>query len=293
MVTVSVVGIGRWGKNLVRCFDNIAEVAYCCHTGNSSNANQIRKQYPHIPLTDEYDAILNDPTVDAVVIATPIGTHVELAKLALEAQKDVFVEKPLASSTKGARELVELAAEYGNHLFTGYIFLYSPAMQELHDRLEDDPAVRLRANWEKYGTFEASIAESLACHDVAIGQYLFDTTFETASVIGRTGIRTEEDILDICFETTDERLMTASYDRVARCNRKSVTVITKSGTRYEFCDDELFVLQNDEYRNKTPAGQEPLLVECQAFLEWIRGGEAPPSADTFGLTVNEILDAIN
>lgn len=292
MTTVAVVGIGRWGKNLVRCFDRLSEVAYCCHTGDGSNAAQIREQYPHVTLTTQYDDVLTDPAVDAVVVATPIGTHVELAKRAIAADKHVFVEKPLASDVAGARELVELAAARDVCLFTGYVFLYSPAMQELHDRLADDPAVRIRANWEKYGTFDAPITETLVCHDVAISEYLMAGTLESGTVVSRTGVRTDADLLDAYFESGDGRPVTASYDRTSPRNQKTVAVVAESGARYEFCDDELFVLEDDDYRNVTPSGPEPLTVECRAFLDWIREGEEPPSAGAFGRTVNETLERL-
>lgn len=289
MSKVAIVGIGRWGKNLVSCFDTLADVAYCYHTGTESNAAWLTENYPEITLTERYEEILENKTIDAVVIATPVGTHLDIARQALKADKDVFVEKPLADTAARAHELYKLAAERDRRLFTGYIFLYAPAMRALNERLSDDPAIQIQALWEKFGTFDVPIAESLASHDIAIGQYLFDEPFRSASVTGKAGLRTEADFFQASFVTAAKRRMTATYDRTARQNRKSVVILTEGANRYEFCDDRLYKLEGNTHREITPDGPEPLTAECRAFLQWLRGGEKPPTAGEFGARVNDTL----
>lgn len=290
MVTVAVVGIGRWGKNLVRCFDTIADVACCCHAGDSSNAAWLAERYPRVALTEQYDRVLADDSVDAVALATPIATHTELAHEALDAGKDVFVEKPLSTDAGAARELVTRADELDRRLFTGYVFLYAPAIEELRRRLEDDPVVHLRTTWEKFGTFDSHIKYSLVCHDVALGHHLFETPFQKGVVTESTGVRTESDILSAVFDTPDGRQMASFYNRAASTNRKSLVALTESGRLYEFGDDQLLILEETGFEKVTLDDKtEPLLAECRAFVNWIVGGETPPSTGRFGARVDAVL----
>lgn len=293
MTTVAVVGIGRWGKNLVRSFDKVAQVKYCCHTGTSSNGKWVREQYPKIILTSDYARILEDQDVDAVVIAVPVEVHASLVKKAIQADKDVFVEKPLASSTRAARKLVKLANQRQCRLFTGYIFIYAPALRELFNRTRDDPVTHLRVIWEKFGTFTEPLKYTLACHDIAIAHHLYGDQLQVECVVERTGIKTECDLLSVLYQTPKGRSLTASYDRTSNRQYKSIVAVTQSGNRYGFIDDELLKLENGEHRNITPPNaEEPLLAECRAFIDWIKGKKSPPSGGAFGAEVNAVLEQL-
>lgn len=293
MVTVAVVGIGRWGRNLVRCFDEVAEVAYGCHTGTEVNAGWFRENYPSTDLTTDYDSVLHDDSVDAVALATPVETHADLARAALRADKHLFVEKPLARTAEAAGDLVGLADERDRRLFTGYVYLYAPAFVALLERLDGDPPTHVAATWEKFGTFGSPIEESLACHDVAIGHRLFDETFERATVVERAGIRTETDLLTVVLETADGRTMRATYDRTAERSRKAVVVVTERQDRYVVVDDRLLELDGDEHRDVTPTEPaEPLVEECRAFVDWLEGGDEPPTGGRFGADVTAVMERL-
>lgn len=293
MTTVAIVGIGRWGKNLVQCFDECATIKYCCHTGSSQNADWLRYRFPEITLTESYDRILTDDTVDAVVVATPISTHTTIVRRALQANKHVFVEKPLTNSAAEARSLVEHAAERGLSLFTGYVFLYAPAMQRLFEEVRTDPPTHIRATWQKFGSFTAPIGYSLACHDIAIGAFLYDESFTEAAVTERVGVISDTDILGVRYKTETNNQLTVSYDRTARSKEKSVIVITESGHRYEFTNDRLYQLHQETHRELTPKStREPLSAECHAFVEWIEGGSTPPTGGAFGAEINDVLELL-
>src|SRR5437867_2908704 len=122
---LAVVGLGYWGPNLVRNLAELsgAEVSWCCDLRSDALA-AIGRRYPGIRLTPVYDVILSDPDVDAVVIATPLSSHYPLARAALESGKHTFVEKPLATSSAAARELIDLASERKLVLMPGHTFLY-------------------------------------------------------------------------------------------------------------------------------------------------------------------------
>jgi len=293
MTTVAVIGIGYWGKKLVQCFSACATVKYCCHTGTSENADWILNRFPEITLTESYDRIITDDTVDAVVIATPISTHSTLVRRALQADKHVFVEKPLANSASEARSLVELAAEHELSLFTGYVFLYSPAMQKLHQEIQDDPAAYIRSTWQKFGSFAAPIEYSLACHDIAIGIHLFGESFTKATVIERVSVISEADLFEVKYQSVSNRELVAHYDRTARTTQKSIIVVTESGEKYEFADDRLYKLYNKKYEDLTPnSDKEPLLYECKAFIEWVEGGSTPTTGGEFGAEINTALELL-
>jgi predicted dehydrogenase len=126
-VRVGVLGLGYWGPNLVRNLAELpgVELAGLCDV-RPSVLDTISRRYPGVPCFVSADDLLGDASLDAVLIATPVSTHHDLAKRALTAGKHVFVEKPLAASTDDAHELISLASERGLVLMPGHTFLYSP-----------------------------------------------------------------------------------------------------------------------------------------------------------------------
>ena len=133
-VRIAVVGVGYWGPNLVRNLLEAreAEVAWVCDVREEA-LEALARRYPALPRTTSFGQVLDDPAVDAVVVATPVSTHYELALAALEAGKHVLVEKPLAGSSTQGLELLEAAAERGLVLMPGHTFLYSPPVGMIHD----------------------------------------------------------------------------------------------------------------------------------------------------------------
>ena len=111
-VNVAVVGVGYWGRNLVRNFHDLGALSVLCDAERSVETN-CRQEYAGVRFCHDFRAVLSDPSIDAVALATPAVTHYEMAKAALEAGKDVFVEKPLAIDVRHGESLVELAAANG------------------------------------------------------------------------------------------------------------------------------------------------------------------------------------
>ena len=126
---VAVVGVGYWGKNLVRNFHDLGALAALCDAEESVEANY-RRQYAGVKFYREFSAVLADPSITAVALATPAVTHYEMAKAALEAGKDVLVEKPLAIDVKHGEELVRLADAKCRILMVGHILRYHPGHPE-------------------------------------------------------------------------------------------------------------------------------------------------------------------
>ena len=141
---VAVVGYGYWGPNLVR---NVIErpefeMRALCEM-SSARASAFTPEVPRASTVQaNLDDVLRDPTVDAVIVATPPRTHHPIVKAALEAGKHVLVEKPLATTTADAVDLVDRATDGGLVLMPGHTFLYSPSVNKVRDLIREDVARR-------------------------------------------------------------------------------------------------------------------------------------------------------
>lgn len=190
-VQVAVVGLGYWGPNLVRNLYELAdaEVALVCDQRPEA-LEQITRRYPAVRATSQFAEVLADPFVEAVVIATPIGTHFDLALAALDAGKHTLVEKPLADSVARATELARLAAERELVLMPGHTFLYSPSVYAVKEMIDDDELGDIyfvstsRVNLGLHQP-DASVVWDLAPHDFSILLYWLDETPTYVTALSR------------------------------------------------------------------------------------------------------------
>ena len=136
-VTLGIVGLGYWGPNLLRNFALLdgCEVRICCDL-DQDNLKRAKAQYPGIEITDNYALLLQDPEIQAVVIATSAATHYDLVKQAIFRDKYVFVEKPLTLDVAQAEELVQLAQQNGSKLMVGHLMEYHPAIEKLKGMIQ-------------------------------------------------------------------------------------------------------------------------------------------------------------
>ncbi len=135
MIRIGHAGLGYWGPNLARNFGALSDLRWLCDL-SPDLLGEAAKAHPQARTTSDFQDLLTDPEVDAVVIATPVVTHYELAKQALSAGKHVFVEKPQASSSAEAEELATLAQERGLVLMPGYLLLYHAALHRLKELID-------------------------------------------------------------------------------------------------------------------------------------------------------------
>lgn len=188
MVTIAVIGIGHWGKNLVRVLSEVAEVSVCVHQGSAANRAWLAEEHESVAVTTEYENALSDPDIDAVAIATPIETHYRLALRALEAGKDGYVEKPLAATTSEAKHLSEVASVQGAILFVGYILVHHPNVAPLRARAAADAPAWAQFGWEKLGGFEEALVLDIASHALALARDLFSTAPGRATTQTRVSV---------------------------------------------------------------------------------------------------------
>jgi predicted dehydrogenase len=190
MTRVAVVGLGYWGPNLVRNFhrNERARLRFVCDLQAERAAAMARTYPPAEALADAYAAVRH-PDVDAVVIATPVGTHYALAKAAIAAGKHVLVEKPLADSTEHAEELVELASRAGVVLMVDHVFLFTAAVRkikEIVDRGDLGALYFINSVRVNLGQFQhdVNVVWDLAPHDLAILDYLLGRLPRSVAVFG-------------------------------------------------------------------------------------------------------------
>jgi predicted dehydrogenase len=202
-VSVGVVGLGYWGPNLARNFAALAdcELAWCCDA-DAERRERFAGQFPATRFTDELDELLGDPSLDAVVLATPVPTHGSLAVTVLEAGKHCFVEKPLAQSVADAERAVAAAAETGRLLMVGHLLEYHPGVGMLKEIADSGELGELRyiyGNRLNLGQLRAdeNALWSLGAHDVSVVLALAGEEPYELSARGESYMR--EGIEDVVF----------------------------------------------------------------------------------------------
>src|SRR3954454_7549316 len=193
-VRVAVVGLGYWGPNLLRVLIEMSgvKVKYICDL-DEERLGRYARRYPGTIATRRFEDVLEDPDVHAVVIATPVFTHHELALRALRAGKHTMVEKPLAPSTANAEELRRIADEQRLVLMCGHTFLYSPpvrAVKEIIQRQELGDIYFISASRVNLGLHQrdVSVVWDLGPHDFSILLYWLEEFPEWVRAVGRDSV---------------------------------------------------------------------------------------------------------
>ena len=195
MKNIGIVGLGNWGKTLLGEFDKKTNVSMCVTTGNKKNISWLKKHYPSIKHSTNYDELLQNNSIDAIIIATPIDTHYKLIKNALEHKKHVFTEKPLSDTLQKAKFLESLAKRNKVILFVGHIFIYHPVLQKIKNLLKDDNLHHFSMTWNKFGSFKENIILNLVSHDISILLELFGMP-KKLSKISSKGIISNNDMIN-------------------------------------------------------------------------------------------------
>lgn len=320
MKTVALVGYGYWGPNLLRNYIELqgAWVQWVCDTDPEA-LKRVANRYPSVLCTTDYQQVLEDDQVEAVLLATPISTHYTLAKQALLAGKHVFVEKPLAGSTAEAGELVDLAKAGGLTLMVGHTFVFSPPVRLVKQIIDSGElgdiyfVTSTRVNLGLHQK-DVSVIWDLAPHDLSILHYWLRETPSTVSAIGRACIN--PGIPDVAFVNLTFPSGVVAELQVAWLSpvklRRTVVVGSKKMLMYDdtesvekvkifdhgvdFRDPQTFGEYQLSYRtgdilSPKVSGTEPLFVEALHFIECLETGSTPITNGTDGLTVVAALEA--
>jgi predicted dehydrogenase len=320
-IGVAVVGLGYWGPNLVRNLHELDDVRVECVCDLREEAlATIARRYPGVRTTTDFDAVLADGHVDAVVIATPVSTHHRLTAAALKAGKHVFVEKPLASSAAEALDLISLAEERSLTLMPGHTFLYSPPVQAVRSLIESGELGDIyfistsRVNLGLHQS-DASVAWDLGPHDFSILRYWLDETPAHVTALSRGCVIPGTP--DVAFINLDFPSGTIAHVEIAWLApsklRRTTVVGSQKMVVYDDTSNEpvrIFdsgvTLPNPEtfgeYRLSYRTGDivspridaaEPLLLELRDFCSSIRSGLPPRSSSLIGLEVVRMIEAVD
>ena len=321
-ITVGVVGCGYWGPNLIRNFRSLPDcrLKTMCDL-NKDRLKHLKTIYPEVESSADFDAVVKDPEIDAIVIATAVRFHHKMAKDCLLAGKHTFIEKPMASSSAECEELIQLAAKNGLTLMVGHTFLYSPAVRKVKEVIVKGEIGELRyisSRRLNLGLFQKDInvAWDLAPHDISIVLYILEESPTSVNCRGhahmsRGGV---EDVTTMCLMFKKGKFVTIQNSWL---DPRKVREMTFVGTKRMIVYDDVEPLEKikiydarvevpphydtfAEFQYAYHYGdiyipyikqEEPLKAECQHFLDCIRSGATPISSGKQGLQLVRILEA--
>ena len=320
MVKLAVVGVGGWGKNLARNYFQIpdCELKYICDT-DISKLEQLQTQLPGTHTCTRYEDMLEDSEIQALVIATPAPTHYKLCKAALEAGKDVYVEKPFVLDVDEAEELIRLAEQNERILMVGHLLEYHPIITKLKQMIDADELGNVyyiynqRVNLGTVRTDENALW-NFAPHDISSILYLLGK--EPTDVAARGQGYLQEGIEDVVFLTLNFNDKSMAHIHVSWLDPHKVRKITIVGSKKMAVFDDLESNEKLRIYDKGASNSsdydtfaeyvslrfgditipyvkvgEPLRLECEHFLGCVRERKQPVSDGHDGLRVTKVLDA--
>lgn len=307
---IACIGAGYWGRNLVRNFNDLGALRWVCDASSSTRA-AISERFPDVPRTDSVDEVLEDREVAGVVIATPAETHAELVRRALEAGKDVLVEKPLCLDIDEGRQLVAFAEHRGRILMVGHLLWYHPAVLKLRDLVRAGELGRIQyiySNRLNLGKIrrEENILWSFAPHDVSVILGLLSEMPETVQAQG--GNYLHQKIADVTvsllsFPSGVKAHVFVSWLHPFKEQKLIVVGDRKMAVFDDVQPENKLVLYPHviDWKNHAPVPThgaadpvtlekaEPLRQECAHFLECIRTRQTPRTDGHEALRVLTVL----
>ena len=321
-MNIGVIGCGYWGPNLIRNLKEISEanLDYICDIdGNKLIA--MKKKYPSLKITKDYQMILNDSSIDAVVIALPVSKHYSIAKEALLKNKHVLVEKPLTASVSESEELVRIAKEKGLVLMVDHTFEYSPAINKMKQIIESGELgdiYYIKTEWLNLGLLQpnVNVVWDLATHIISIVNYI--TGLAPLSVNANAKGYLREEIQEIAQAKIKYPKNISVYITVSWLEPKKTRQVTIVGSKkmliYDLTNEEeplkiydkgVSIIQEAtdirpskmEYRfgdiySPHIKNAEPLSIMCSHFIECIKNNTTPLSDGESGLRVVRVLEAM-
>jgi predicted dehydrogenase len=317
-IRIGVVGLGYWGPNLARNFAAIpdCEVTWLCDADERARA-KLEPSFPNARTTAELQDLLDDEQLDAVVLATPVPTHAELAVAVANAGKHCFVEKPLATNAADAERAVAAAADAGRTLMVGHLLEYHPAVTRLKELVDSDQLGRLfyiygnRLNLGKLRADENALW-SLGAHDVSVALHLIGE--EPSECVAHGACYVREGVQDVVFcylrfpsgivahlhlswldPHKERRITVVGKDRMATFDdmliEGKLTIYDKGFDQDTRSWGEYITRSGDTFSPQIP-NVEPLRIECEHFVHCVRTGETPRSDGLSGLRVVRVLEAL-
>jgi predicted dehydrogenase len=319
-VRVAVVGVGYWGPNFARIMDELADatlVAVC--DSDPKRLERLTATYPQARFTGNVEEIIAAPDIDAVVIATGSDSHYGIARKCLDAGKHILVEKPLALSSKDARDLIEVAAAKDLVLLVGHLLRYHRGVAKLKQYIDEDFLGKIRYIYTTRVNLgrirkEESALWSFATHDISVITHLVASEVQSVSATGQAYVR--KGIYDVVFVTIHFADDVMAHLHVSWLDPHKIRQVTVVGDKkmavlndmeateklriydkgvdfvpsYGNYGESLTLRVGDIYIPKIDL-VEPLKAECQHFLDCILKGTTPLTDGASGLKVVRVLEA--
>jgi len=318
---IGIVGYGYWGPQIVRNFHALdgCEVAVVCDK-NAAALRRAKHTYPGMEVSSDVNGILSAPNLDAIAVVTPVWTHFELAKAALENGKHVFVEKPFTSTAAQAEDLIELAEKKNLKIMVDHTFLFTGAVKKIRQLIDEGALGKLfyydstRVN---LGLFQhdVNVIWDLAPHDLSIMDYLIKDKVEAIVATGERHLNGLEDVAYITVyfanniiahinvnwlspvkvRTTliggEKRMVVwndLEADEKVKIYDKGVQITSQEGVY-----DLLVSYRSGDMWAPRVEQTEALKAECGYFLDCIKNNTTPFNDGRAGLTVVKMLEAAN
>lgn len=318
-VRVGIIGCGYWGPNLIRNFHELptSKIVALCDL-RQDRLKPLAKKFPSAELTTQYQNLVSDPSIDAIVIATPISTHYEIARQALKSGKHILVEKPLAATSREGTALIRLAARNNRILMVGHTFEYHPAVLKVAELLRAGELGRvyyidsIRVNLGLHQSDGLNVLWDLAPHDISIILHWLDQVPSRVSAWGQAFVKKEvEDVVFLRLEFPGGILAHIHLSWLAPAKMRRITVVAdKKMVIYDDLENVEKVKVADRSAQLDPSSRElrvgyrmgdivsphlevtePLADECRHFVECILQNKNPRTDGERGLQVVRVLEA--
>jgi predicted dehydrogenase len=320
---VAIVGCGYWGMNYVRIFNELpdARVISVCDQ-RPDRLQEVARRFPGVHVSAEVDKAVARPGVDAVVVCTEATSHYEITRRLLLSGKHVLVEKPLTTTSADAEKLIQLAASSSTVLMVGHTFLFNAGVRKVKEYVQkgDGRVYYLYARRTNLGPIRHDVNAiwDLAPHDIAIFNYLLDSTPEWVCAVGGKVLRNCRDDVGFISIGYPGDILAHIHVSWADPDKAREVVVVKSDKRVVFNDlngpEQVRVFEKGvspveqeplnygEFRFEIRDGDivsprvesvEPLKNQCRHFLECVRTGKRPLSGGIEGRDVVRVLEAVN
>jgi predicted dehydrogenase len=320
---VAIIGCGYWGMNYVRIFNELTDsrvLAVCDQS--AERLNEAARRFPGVYLTTQIDDAASQPDVDAVVVCTEASTHFNVTRRLLMAGKHVLVEKPLTTIAADSEKLIDLAESNSAILMVGHTFIFNAGVRKVKEyvQAEDGRVYYLYARRTNLGPIRRDVNAlwDLAPHDIAIFNYLLDSTPQWVSAVGGKVLGNCRDDVGFISLGYPDNVLAHVHVSWADPDKAREVVVVKSDKRIVFNDlngiEQVRVFEKGvspveheplnygEFRFEIRDGDiisphiepvEPLKHQCRHFLECVRAGTRPISSGIEGRDVVRVLEAVN
>jgi predicted dehydrogenase len=321
MIRIAIIGYGYWGPNLVRNFMNVegCAVTHVCDL-DIKKLDVSKKKYPSINTTNSIDQIFENSEIDAVVIATPVSTHYDLASKALESNKHILVEKPLTNNVEQAQILGKKANDKNKILMIDHTYLYTPAIQKIKELIDSDSLGEIqyidstRINLGLFQT-DVNVMWDLAVHDIAICCYLLKEKPISVQAIGIS--HTENGLENMAYITLHYKNKKIIHFNCSWISPVKIRYMLIGGNKKMIVFNDLettekIKIYDSSYENKiNPKNREQILTDyrigdifipkieqieglrnmAKDFIDSIQNNKEPISNFNLGLEIVQILES--